>query len=89
MFYVLCLQSGVHQQSARPITKRVAELPSLRYGTVGAKTTGTGPLRVNTWHHNDVVIVPNKKKSCNQSKSSNESKSCRPVSIDKLTKKGI
>ncbi|XP_068892537.1 poly [ADP-ribose] polymerase tankyrase-1-like isoform X3 [Tenebrio molitor] len=71
-------ESGVHQQSARPITKRVAELPSLRYGTVGAKTTGTGPLRVNTWHHNDVVIVPNKKKSCNQSKSSNESKSCRP-----------
>lgn len=30
----------------RSVTRRVAELPSLRYGTVGAGCTISGPLRV-------------------------------------------
>ncbi|CAH0546739.1 unnamed protein product [Brassicogethes aeneus] len=40
-------------QKPRPITKRVSELPSLRYGPIGAKTTGTGPLRVTSHYNSD------------------------------------
>ncbi|XP_015833412.1 ankyrin repeat domain-containing protein 33B isoform X2 [Tribolium castaneum] len=59
-------ESGVHQQTLRPVTKRVSELPSLRYGTVGAKAASTGPLRV--------ASVTGKKK---EARNSNEGKTCR------------
>ncbi|XP_063910285.1 ankyrin repeat domain-containing protein 33B-like isoform X3 [Zophobas morio] len=63
--------AGVHnQQSARPITKRVAELPSLRYGAIATKTTSTGPLRVSLKHHDSVVS--SKRRSGTYSNNSNE-----------------
>ncbi|XP_044269673.1 ankyrin repeat domain-containing protein 33B-like [Tribolium madens] len=59
--------SGV-QQSVRPITRRVAELPSLRYGAIGAKTASTGPLRV-TRHHESVTSKKKDARNCNDGKS--------------------
>lgn len=40
------LKRDVMPPTARPITKRVAELPSLRYGSIGNNTIKSGPLRV-------------------------------------------
>lgn len=33
--------------SGRTMSRRIAELPSLRYGPVGAKSSMSGPLRVS------------------------------------------
>lgn len=44
---VYSLKGDVSMPSARSITKRVAELPSLRYGTIGNNSIKSGPLRVS------------------------------------------
>ncbi|KAL1517311.1 hypothetical protein ABEB36_001091 [Hypothenemus hampei] len=43
----LGLNETIFETSSLKSNKRISELPSLRYGPVGAKTTLTGPLRVN------------------------------------------
>lgn len=34
----------------RIMTRRIAELPSLRYGPIGAKSATSGPLKVSMYH---------------------------------------
>lgn len=70
-------QAGVSGTTSRPITKRVAELPSLRYGPIGARTTGTGPLRVTTTHYHESDTIP--KRSSKKSNISNDTGSFKPV----------
>uniref|UniRef100_A0AAR5Q5Z9 Uncharacterized protein n=1 Tax=Dendroctonus ponderosae TaxID=77166 RepID=A0AAR5Q5Z9_DENPD len=44
---VIFVTSSVPSSLPKPRTSRISELPSLRYGPVGAKTSLTGPLRVS------------------------------------------
>lgn len=78
MKFFVWFQSGVHQPPKRSVTKRVAELPSLRYGTIGSKASTTGPLRVSLKKHD--TIISTKKRSGNYSHKSCE-RTNRPVSM--------
>ncbi|XP_049818470.1 uncharacterized protein LOC109605661 isoform X2 [Aethina tumida] len=77
MIHPCIKEAGVSGTTSRPITKRVAELPSLRYGPIGARTTGTGPLRVTTTHYHESDTIP--KRSSKKSNISNDTGSFKPV----------
>ncbi|XP_017771700.1 PREDICTED: uncharacterized protein LOC108559074 isoform X2 [Nicrophorus vespilloides] len=53
--------------TSRSMSRRIAELPSLRYGSVGARTTTSGPLRVTNHYHCDTIPKVSTKKSNLQS----------------------
>lgn len=64
------------------MTRRIAELPSLRYGSIGAKSATSGPLRVSSLYHNETLAKS--KKTSHQVADGSAAvgyKPVRPVSI--------
>ncbi|KAF5305262.1 hypothetical protein FQA39_LY09227 [Lamprigera yunnana] len=57
--------------SVKGTTKRVAELPSLRYGSIGNSTLKSDPLRVNDTRRNQ--LLPRDNSTINKSQLSNKS----------------
>ncbi|KAF2883398.1 hypothetical protein ILUMI_22773 [Ignelater luminosus] len=50
-----CIKEGVLPAPLRSVTRRVHELPSLRYGPIGNSTLKSGPLRVtNTYNYETI-----------------------------------
>lgn len=62
------------------MTRRIAELPSLRYGSIGAKSATSGPLRVSIYHND---TLPKSKKTSQVGDGSAGYKPVRPVSYKK------
>lgn len=67
----------------RHISRRIAELPSLRYGTVGAKSLASGPLRVSNNNRYETLPRTSSRKSNGKSYAEDDMayKPVRPVRI--------
>lgn len=73
----------VQNSPNRPISKRISELPSLRYGTIGAKSGSSGPLRVADNRRYDTIPKVTTRKCNGKSYTEDDTayKPVRPVGI--------
>ncbi|KAK9700538.1 Ankyrin repeats (3 copies) [Popillia japonica] len=84
---VMTKSAGIHQHQSsvkeimvpspgRLMSRRIPELPSLRYGSLGAKSAVSGPLRVSNHYRSETLPRTNSKKVKNVYR--DEVSSCKP-----------